>query len=189
MIRQKIVASATGALFGAGLLAGCGAASTSSATGSTVTIVSLRATSGPTASLGIPGNNALKMEVNALNAKGGLLGKKIKLDFINTQGNPNQATSDARQAVLSDHAVALFGGVSSGDMAYTEEVAAKYKTILFSYTANDVVFTSTKAFTPYFFSIVPNTRMEPMAVAQVFKKEGWTRIYTISPKQCDGMIG
>ena len=180
------MAGASTVLLSAGLLAGCGASPTSGSAGSTVTIVSLRATSGPTASLGVPGTNALQMEVNKINAQGGLLGKKIKLVVINTQGNPNQATSDARQAVLSDHAVALFGGVSSGDLAYTEQVAAKYKTILFSYTANDVVFTSTSAFTPYFFSMVPNTDMEPMAVAQVFKQHGWTRIYTISPNYSYG---
>ncbi len=174
-------------LVSAGLLAGCGSSATgASGSSSTVTIVSLRATSGPTASLGVPGNNALETEVKAINAKGGLLGKKIVLKIINTQGSPDQATNDARQAVLDDHAVALFGGVSSGDLAYTEEVAAKYKTVLFSYTANDAVFTRTKAYTPYFFSIVPSTLMEPMAVARLFKKEGWTRIYTISPNYSFG---
>lgn len=186
MSRAKIAAGGAMALVSAGLLAGCGASPTGSASGSTVTIVSIRGTSGPTASLGVPGNNALKDEVNAINAKGGLLGKKIVLKFINSQGTPDQATSDARQAILNDHAVALFGGVSSGDLAYTEEVAAKYKTVLFSYTANDEVFTRTKAFTPYYFSIVPNTLMEPMAVARLFKKKGWTRIYTISPNYSYG---
>ncbi len=187
MTRTKMAAGGAVALLSAGLLAACGSGSAATgASGSTVTIVSIRGTSGPTASLGVPGNNALQTEVNALNAKGGLLGKKIVLKFINAQGTPDQATSDARQAVLNDHAVALFGGVSSGDLAYTEQVAAKYKTILFSYTANDAVFTRTKAFTPYFFSMVPNTLMEPMAVARLFKKKGWTRIYTISPNYSYG---
>lgn len=92
------MAGASTVLLSAGLLAGCGASPTSGSAGSTVTIVSLRATSGPTASLGVPGTNALQMEVNKINAQGGLLGKKIKLVVINTQGNPNQATSDARQS-------------------------------------------------------------------------------------------
>ena len=184
VLKTKVGAGAALALLSTGLLAGCGSTPSStgsSSTGGTVTIVSLRGTSGPTASLGVPGNNALQIAVNAINAKGGLLGKKIKLVFLNTQGSPNLATSLARQAVLTDHAAAMFGGVSSGDGVYEEAVAKKYHTLLFSYTFNDAVFTRTSDFTPYFFSIVPNTNMEPMASALVFKKEGWTRIYTISP--------
>ncbi|MDA8193563.1 MAG: ABC transporter substrate-binding protein [Thermaerobacter sp.] len=186
IVKEKVAAGVLGTLLSAGTLAGCGAtpsttSSSGGSTGGTVTIVSLRGTSGPTASLGVPGNNALQTEVNALNAKGGLLGKKIKLVFLNTQGSPNIASTDARQAVLSYHAAAMFGGVSSGDGVYEEAVAKKYKTILFSYTFSDAVFTRTSDFTPYFFSVVPNTNMEPMAAALAFKKEGWTRIYTISP--------
>ncbi|NMP23840.1 ABC transporter substrate-binding protein [Sulfobacillus harzensis] len=185
ILKTKVGAGAAAALLSASFLAGCGSTTTSASGGSSkggsVTIVSLRGTSGPTASLGVPGNNALQTEVNAINAKGGLLGKKITLKLLNTEGSPNIASTDARQAVLSDNAVAMFGGVSSGDGVYEEEVAKKYKTLLFSYTFNDAVFTRTSDFTPYFFSVVPNTNMEPMAAALVFKKEGWTKIYTISP--------
>lgn len=152
-----------------------------STSGGTVTIVSLRATSGPTASLGVPGNNALATAVQSLNAHGGLLGKKVQIKYLNTQASPSQSSTDARQAVLADHAVAMFGGVASADGVYEEGVAKKYKTLLFSYTFNDAVFTRTKDYTPYFFSIVPNTNMEPMAAALVFKQHGWTKIATISP--------
>ena len=195
VLKRKITVGATTTLLCVSLLAGCGSSANNSSGGSSnssggstgagtsgsVTVVSLRATSGPTASLGVPGNNALQMAVDALNAKGGLLGKKVVLKFLNTEGKPSLSSSLTRQAILQDHAVALFGGVSSGDGAYELADAKKFHKILFSYTFNDAVFTRSSDFTPYFFSIVPNTDMEPMAAALAFKKNGWTKIYTISP--------
>lgn len=200
-VKRKVVFGAATALLSVGLLAGCGSASSTSnssggsnsstsnssggssgsGSGGTVTIVSLRATSGPAASLGVPGNNALQMAVDALNAKGGLLGKKVVLKVLNTESTPSLASTLTRQAIQQDHAVALFGGVSSGDGAYEVPDAKKFHKILFSYTFNDAVFTRTSQYTPYFFSLVPNTDMEPMAAALAFKQNGWTKIYTISP--------
>lgn len=174
----------------ASLLAGCSSAATSqpsstSTTSKTVTVASLRGTTGPTASLGVPGNNGLQLAIDSINSHGGLLGKQIKLKLFNDQANPNISDRNARNAILSDQAVALFGPVSSADAAPEEQVATKYKTIMFSYTANDVHLTTT-GFSPYFFSVVPNTYMEPRAVAEVFKQHHWTRIYTISPNYSYG---
>ncbi len=185
VLKAKVGAGVAVALLSAGVLSAwsspSSARASARATHGTVTIVSIRGTSGPTASLGVPGNNGLQLAVNSLNANGGLLGKKVKLILLNSEGNPDLASTLSRQAVLTDHAAALFGSVSSSSGAYEVQAAKRYHELVISYTFSDAAFTRTSEYTPYFYSVVPNTDMEPMAAALAFKKEGWTKIYTISP--------
>ena len=130
----------------------------------TVTIGISTTLSGPIAELGQTGVRGIEMAADAINASGGLLGKKINVVTADDNTSPATGASNVRQMILSDHAAAIFGPVSSAVAAAEESLAAQYKTPILFFTSNDVKLT-TDDFTKYAFQVVPNTVMEPRAVA------------------------
>lgn len=120
--------------------------------------------SGPAAEIGQTGRNGVAMAIDELNAHGGLLGKHVKLVTADGKLSPATGTANVRQMILSDKAVAIFGPLTSAVGIAEETVAAQYKIPYFIFTSNDVKMTTTD-FTKYAFQVVPNTVMEPRAVA------------------------
>ncbi|HYW92670.1 MAG TPA: ABC transporter substrate-binding protein [Gammaproteobacteria bacterium] len=143
------------------------------------------ALSGSIASLGQTGKNGLEVAIEDLNAKGGLLGKKVELVSADDQATPATGVTNVRNFVLDDGVKAVFGPVSSAVAAAEEGVAAQYHVPIFFFTSNDVDLT-TKHFTKYAFQVVPNTYMEPHAVAAYMAKKGWKTYVTISPNYSFG---
>jgi branched-chain amino acid transport system substrate-binding protein len=146
----------------------------------TVNVAAITSLSGSISDLGVPGYDAEQLAIKQINAKGGLLGKKINLIEFDDASQPNLGNQYAQTAILQDHVSAIFGPVSSAVAAAIEPVAAAHKTLVFFHTSNDISLTTT-GFTKYAFQVTPNTNMESTAVAMLFKKKGWTRIATISP--------
>ena len=58
-----------------------------------------------------------------LNAKGGILGKKIKLEFVDTASDPGKARA-AVQRALDDKPIAIFGPIYSGSVSATLKMTA-----------------------------------------------------------------
>ncbi len=83
------------------------------------------AESGPTAEIGTATRLVAEMTLKEINAKGGILGRPLKLIAYDTQSTPEVALRMARQLVESDKVLALIGPTSTGEgMAvkrYTEE--------------------------------------------------------------------
>jgi|GEM_PF-169781 branched-chain amino acid transport system substrate-binding protein len=154
------------ALFGAtGLAAALVLAGSLTARAGEVTVGQSTSLSGSIAQLGITGQRGITMALDKINAEGGLLGQKVRLVVADDGMTPANGTTNARQMILSDHIKALFGPVSSAVGAAEETLAAQYRIPYFLFTSNDVRMT-TQVFTPYVFQVVPNTVMEPRAVAR-----------------------
>lgn len=130
----------------------------------TVTVGESTTLSGPIAELGVTGMHGVQMAVDAINASGGLLGKHVKLVTADDHVSPATGTSNIRNMILSDKAVAIFGPVASSVGVAEATVAGQYKTPYFTFTSNDIKMTTTN-FTKYTFQLVPNTVMEPRAIA------------------------
>lgn len=166
----KTVTCAVGALalvLGATACAGSAGATgggTSTTQGGTVTIGESTTLSGPVAELGQSGLQGVQLAVSQLNSQGGLLGKKIKVVSADDAVTPATGASNARSMILNSHVAALFGPVSSAVAVAEEQVAAQQHTLVFFHTSNDSSL-MTSHFTKYAFQIVPNTVMEPRAVA------------------------
>lgn len=154
------------ALLGAaGLAAALMLAGSPKAGAGEVTVGQSTSLSGAIAQLGITGQRSINMALEKINAGGGLLGQTVRLVVADDGMTPANGTSNVRQMILSDHIKALFGPVSSAVGAAEETLAAQYHVPYFLFTANDVRMT-TQVFTPYAFQVVPNTVMEPRAVAR-----------------------
>lgn len=128
------------------------------------------------------------MAVDDINAKGGLLGKKVKVVSADDNAQPATGAANARSMITKDKAVALFGPVSSAVASAEEQVAEQYKTPIFFHTSNDVSL-MTKTFTPYAFQNVPNTTMEPRAVADYLAKKVGSKQITIATFAPDYSFG
>lgn len=164
---MRPVRAALSLVSAAGLLLGgaaCAAGSTASASGGTVTIGESTTLSGAIAELGQTGLQGVQLAAAQINAGGGLLGKKIKVVSADDALTPATGASEARSMILNDHVAALFGPVSSAVAVAQEQIAAQMHVPIFFHTSNDVSL-MTSHFTKYGFQVVPNTVMEPRAVA------------------------
>jgi branched-chain amino acid transport system substrate-binding protein len=74
--------------------------------------------SGGGATVGAMWKNASTMAVEEINAKGGILGKKIQLDFIDTGSDPGKARAAIERA-LDAKPIAIFGPIYSGSVNAT----------------------------------------------------------------------
>lgn len=68
---------------------------------------------GPAAAFGQAHKNGYTVAVDELNAKGGVLGKKIELDFYDDQSKPDQAVQGVAKLVDQDHVPIILGAYSS----------------------------------------------------------------------------
>jgi ABC-type branched-subunit amino acid transport system substrate-binding protein len=70
-----------------------------------------------------------KMAIDRINAKGGVLGKKISYVLKDTKLNPKIAKKNAEEFILQNKAVMVTGGSSSSVAIAQSDLCQKYKTI------------------------------------------------------------
>ncbi|MBU3201305.1 ABC transporter substrate-binding protein [Clostridium estertheticum] len=108
-----------------GLLAGCGAKSTST-TGDIKIGVVLPLT-GPNSSFGKSGQNGIKLLEDQLNKDGGINGRKIKFIYEDDEGKPDTATTVGTKLISSDNVVAIVGPLTSGSAIALGPIATQSK--------------------------------------------------------------
>ena len=84
-------------------------------------------TTGFAAPLGLPEAETLAMLVDEVNAKGGVLGEKIRLITYDDSGDPYKARVYTERLINSDNVVAIIGGSTSGASMAMLPVAEKAK--------------------------------------------------------------
>lgn len=150
--------------------------------GGTVTVGDSTSLSGAIAQLGQTGLQGVQLAIDDLNSKGGVLGKTVKLVSADDNATPATGASQVRDMITSNHVSALFGPVSSAVAAAQEQVSNQFSVPMFFYTSNDISLMR-GGDNKYAFQFVPNTLMEPNAVADYFAKQtsGTIRIATFAP--------
>ena len=83
-----------------------------------ITIPSIIELSGAGATVGANWKNGSSLAVEEINAAGGILGKKIVLEFVDTASDPGKARA-AIQRALDAKPVAIFGPIYSGSVSAT----------------------------------------------------------------------
>ena len=159
-----------------------GGAGGATASGGTVTVGDSTSLSGAIAQLGQTGLQGVQLAVDDLNAKGGVLGKTVKVVSADDNATPATGASQVRDMITSNHVAALFGPVSSAVAAAQEQVASQFSVPIFFYTSNDISLMR-GGDNKDAFQFVPNTLMEPNAVADYFAKQasGPIKIATFAP--------
>jgi branched-chain amino acid transport system substrate-binding protein len=134
----------------------------------TVRIGVVQPMTGPVAYDGNIYVNTAKMRVDDLNAKGGVLGKKIELVIEDGACNPAQSVNAAEKLVVRDKVVGLLGAFCSTSTAAVMEVAKKHKVPLI--TGISTAAQLTEQGNPYFFRAVATTPMLGNAFGPVLPK-------------------
>ena len=79
--------------------------------------------SGGGATVGAMWKNGSSLAVDEINAAGGILGKKVKLEFVDTASDPGKARA-AVQRALDENPIAIFGPIYSGSVSSTMKLTA-----------------------------------------------------------------
>ncbi len=138
-------------------LAVSAAAAGNAAAQETIKIGVVQPLTGPVAYDGNIYANTVKMLVEDMNAKGGVLGKKVELVIEDGACNPAQSVNAAEKLVVRDKVVALLGAFCSTSTAAMMEVARKHKVP--HITGISTAAQLTEQNNPYFFRAVATTPM------------------------------
>lgn len=124
-------AAAAVAVLATGSLAACGSSSSGGSGGSggsskgPITIGASLSLTGDFSADGQAFRQGYQLWADDVNAKGGLLGRKVKLTILNDASNPDQGVTNYQTLINSDHVDLTFGPYSSLITTPAEAVAAR----------------------------------------------------------------
>src|SRR5438034_10926234 len=136
--------------------------------------------SGPGALFGEPASKGAQMFVDEINARGGVLGRKMELVIRDTKGQPDEAVRVAREMILKDNVDFLVGTLTSAEGPAVSVVAKENKIVFIAPIPKTDQLTAPDKLHPYIFRISANTTMEGRSAAEIVAKWPVTRIATMS---------
>lgn len=125
---------------------------------------------GPCYMLSESAMNGIRIAVEEINAKGGILGRKLDLTVRDTEMKVDVAARELKDLILREKINFLTGPCSSGTALAMQVVHSEYKILRITSTANTEAQTVDK-FTPYIVQVVPNTYMEGIATTRYLVKK------------------
>lgn len=164
------------------LLAGCAAKAPATdktaGQGDTIKLGFLGALTGSVANYGIPGKKGMEMAIDELNAKGGILGKKVEGIYEDNKGDTTEIANITTKYITKDKVVALVGDPCTGLTKVAADIAQKNKTVIFSAGATgagvveigDYVFRNT----------LLDAVAAPAVVDWMINKKGWKNLAVIT---------
>jgi len=142
--------------------------------------------SGPGALFGDPALKGAQMFVEELNAKGGVLNRKIELVPRDTKGDANEAVRVSRELILKENVEFLVGTLTSAEGPAVSVVAKESKIVFIAPIPKTDQLTAADKLHPYVFRVAANTTMEGRSAAEIVAKWPVTKIATISPDYAYG---
>lgn len=162
------------------LLAGCGSktATNTSAGGDTIKLGFLGALTGSVANYGIPGQKGMQMAIDELNAKGGIMGKKVEGIYYDNKGESSEIANITTKYITVDKVAALVGDPCTGLTKVAADIAQKNKMVIFSAGATgagvveigDYVFRNT----------LLDSVAAPTVVDWMINQKGWKKLAIIT---------
>jgi branched-chain amino acid transport system substrate-binding protein len=140
--------------------------------------------SGPGNLYSADGLDAIRLAVGEINAQGGFLGKHpIKLFVRDTLTNADVAAKKVRELIVDDNVRCVLGTYSSDCALSIKPITRKYKVLHIAAISNSENITK-KDFSPYTYSVVPNSYMQAKAVAlavgKMAKDKKWKYYVTLA---------
>lgn len=121
-----------------------------------------------------------ELAVNELNAKGGLLGRNIKLVPIQTKDDVNEGMVIAESLSKESNLLAVIGHVSSDVTLPVSSIYERSKVIMITPTATSDLITEHKH--DYIFRMVPNNQMIGARMAEYFVSKGLKNVLIFYPR-------
>ncbi|AEM73815.1 ABC transporter substrate-binding protein [Caldicellulosiruptor acetigenus] len=124
--------------------------------------------SGAVAQFGQRNLEGLRMAIDEINSKGGVLGKKLELVVYDNKSDKTEALNVATKLATKENVLAMLGPVTSGATKSASVAAQRYKVPLISSTATDDLVTvdeRTGKTKPYIFRICFNDSFQGSVMA------------------------
>ncbi len=130
------------------------------------------------------GRDAIKLAVDEINSQGGFLGKHpIELFIKDTRTDPKVAVEVVTALIGTDRVRTVLGTYSSGTALPIKPICRDAKVLHIAAISNSEDITRLQ-FSPYTYSVVPNSYMQAKAVAlgvaRLAKDKGWITYCTIA---------
>ncbi|MBI5446531.1 MAG: ABC transporter substrate-binding protein [Deltaproteobacteria bacterium] len=110
---------------------------------------------GRVSSLGIPEKRGFEIVFDAINAAGGVNGRKLKPVYYDNESDPSKTVIHTKKLIDVDHVIACLGYALSGNAMAAVQTIESGKTPMLAGTATDKLWIPTK---PWAFSVVPRQR-------------------------------
>src|ERR1700751_357628 len=169
------------ALFPAGLMPAAAAAE------NTIKIGFPMPLSGPAAVYGVPVTKGAELAVQEINAKGGVLGRKLELIERDSKANADEAVRLARELIIKNNVDFLSGTLTSAKAPAVSTIARENKIVFVAPTSKTIQLTSPANLHPYIFRLASNTDIDGRTGASIIAK--WMdvkKVATIAPDYAYG---
>ena len=158
-MRQHAIKTALAAIvLAAGLATGAGAQET-------IKVGVIQPLTGAFAASGNYVANGAKIAADEINAKGGVLGKKIELVIEDNKSNPTEAAAVAEKLIVRDKVPVMMGAWGSGFTLAIMPKLMEYKVPMLVETSSAGKITTSG--NPYIFRISPPSAVEAVAFAKI----------------------
>ena len=139
---------------------------------------------GPGAAYSKEGLDAIELAVDQINADGGFLGKHlIKLFVADDQNKPDVAANVTKDLILRDGVRCVLGTYASDCAIAIKSICKEHKVLHIAAISNSENITMIN-FSPYTFSVLPNSYMQANAsalgIARMAKRYKWKDYVTIA---------
>ena len=143
--------------------------------------------SGPTAVYGKPILAGAQLAVEQINAKGGVLGRKLEILSRDSKANADEAVRLSRELIIKDNADFLLGTLTSAEAPAVSTVAKENKIVFIAPAAKSTLLTDEAHIHPYIFRVASNTDVEGLAGAtQMAAFKDVKSVATIAPDYAYG---
>ena len=118
------------------------------------------------------------LAVEEINARGGLLGKKLEVISEDDDTKPGPAVRKAEKLILQDGVKLLVGAISSGSTMAVMDVTKKHKTLHWN-AVSCAEFMRTTKFHPYYFANQPDSRMQANGLAKYIVEKMGKKVFLL----------
>jgi branched-chain amino acid transport system substrate-binding protein len=152
----------------------------------TIKIGAVLSVTGPAAFLGEPEKNTMLMVQDAVNAAGGVLGKKIEVIVYDDESDVNKAVLAAQKLIKKDRVVAVAGPSTSGNSLGIMKFFEESKVPLISCAASEKIVNPVGK---WVFSVAPLDRYAAGKIIADAKKKGMKKLALLSVSDGFGQSG
>ena len=145
--------------------------------GDTIKIGTFLSVTGPASFLGDPELRTLQMYVEELNARGGVLGKKLELVHYDTAGQAKEAVTFVKRLIQNDEVDVIVGGSSTGDTMAAIPEAEKAEIPFVSLAGGVEIIEPVKK---WVFKVPHTDRMAAIRIFEDMKKRGIKKVALIT---------
>ncbi len=141
---------------------------------------------GPASFLGEPEKNSIQMELEKINAAGGVLGRPLEVVILDDETDVNKAVLATDRLLKKENVAAILGPTTSGNSLAIMGKAAAAKVPLISCSAAEKI---TKPVNPYIFKVAPSDRLAVARILDHAKKQGYTKLAILTVSDGFGQAG